>query len=455
MVSIFAITKLAIMQCFKTCFAWVLLALSILFIGGLIGRGSDTEMIRQIALCWLPFGILIIFGIGVLWMGCSSMASDIEEKRFIGTAVAPVRKSTVWIGRWIGLMISTAILLGIIFFVIGISASFVVGNERPRERLSILPESREQTIKELYEEMLSDASVDAGKELVLSQKDKEYAIAELRSQLDWQYFQLKPGLTRTWDFSLVSFNLSSDEDVLIRLSFLSSIGTIGGADGVLKIYGITMQGDSTAEPVAEYNVSSELRGNVFFSLPADALKGMKAMRVVFENAVERNDGASVFIGYGESLQVFAPSGGYWQNLLAAYFMCLGLLSIMAAMGITSGMQYSFPVAIFSSLVVMLMFVIASGNAINECVDTGTCGHNHGEEKPALFSELVREGAQGVSRAVRYTTASFINEEPLAKLGSNRLIAKKKVIEWTVVSFVILPLILCGIGSWVLSKKEFK
>lgn len=451
LLSVLAITRLAIKQCFKTCYAWLLFALSILCIAGAIGRGSEIEMVRQISLCWLPFAILIIFGIGVLWMGCSSMANDIEEKRFIGTAVAPVKKGTIWVGRWLGLLVSTALLLGVVFLLVGINGAISLGTERPREQLELLPKSKAQVIQEIYADMLATASEEAGGEFVQNEEQKQQTIDELSRQLSWQYFPLSAGASRAWEFSLNAFSLKPQEIINLKLSFLSMAGTTGGADGVLKIYSNT-----SVEPIAEFDMTSDARGNVFFELPTDKLISAESIRIVYENAPEEKGGATVLIGYEESLQVLAPKGNYWVNLFYAYLMCLGLLSIMAAMGITSGMQYSFPVAIFTALVVMLMFVIASGNAINDCADTGTCGHNHGEkEKTAQFSELVHKGAQGVSRAVHYTTASFIKEEPLAKLGSNRLIARHNVAEWSLVSFLILPLFLCLIGSVVLSRKEFK
>ena len=454
--SILAVTKLAIKQCFKTCYAWLLLVLSILCIVGLWGRGSEPEMVRQITLCWLPFAIIIIFGIGALWMGCSSMANDIEEKRFIGTAVAPVRKSTIWIGRWLGLMIASSMVLFVVFLLIGISATITIGAERPREQLELLQTAKNRTSEEIYSEMLLSASLDSGVEINQTSEAKEKAIAEIRSQLGWQYFPLKPGEKRTWDFSLDGFSSKSNETILIRLAFLSNIGTTGGADGILKIYGISSQASAQDELVHEFELSNESRGNVLLSVPFDKLSNRDIMRVVFENAVERAGGTSILVGYEESLQAFAPKGGFWLNLLYGYLMCLGILSIMAAMGITTGMQYSFPVAIFTAIVVMLMFVIASGDAVTQFDTVGDDGHNHGEEKkPALFTEAVKTGAQGVSKAVHYVTASFLEEEPLAKLGSNQLISNKRVGEWLIVSLVILPAILCMLGSFVLSRKEFK
>lgn len=450
--SILATTKLAIKQCFKTCYAWLLLVLSILCIAGAIGRGSELAMVRQISLCWLPLAIVVIFGVGILWMGCSSIANDIEEKRFIGTAVAPVKKSSVWIGRWLGLVLSTALLLAIVFFMIGINGKLAVGSERPHDKLELLPESREQTINEIYEQMLIDASRDAGGEFVQNKEQKLETMKELKRQLSWQYFPLAAGAARTWDFSLESFSLKPQEKIYLKLAFLSMSGTTGGADGMLKIYN-----KNKNELVAEFEMSSDARGNVYYEISTDKLVGASTVRVVFENASEQAEGSSVLIGYEESLEVFAPIGGFWQNLFYAYLMCLGLLSIMAAMGISFGMQYSFPVAIFSAFVVMLMLVIASGNAINEYDSESSCGHKHNgeEEKTALFSEVVRKSAQGVSSAVHYTTSAFIDEEPLSKLGSNRTISGSKVFEWSVISFIIIPFSLCIIGSVVLSKKEYK
>lgn len=456
MVAFISIMKLAIKQCFKTCFAWLLLLLSILCIVGTIGRGDEPDVIRQICLYWLPMGVLTIFCVGVIWMGCSSMANDIEEKRFIGTAVAPVKRSTIWFGRWLGLLASAAFLLAIVFVLIGINGVIRLGSARPCERLELLPEAREAAVQNIYIEMLNSLSKDADSVGVSNLEQKEEVLSELRKQIRWQYFPLHAGGIRSWDFSLDGLSLRAGEMLQIKLSFLSSIGTTGGADGTLKVYAIAQSKGDELLPVEEYVVSSESRGNVWFDVPSNALLGASAIRVEFENATEQEDGATILVGYEESLQVFAPKEGYWSNLLYAYLMCLGLLSIMAAMGITSGMQYSFPVAIFSALVVMLMLVIASGDAIGEY--TGEAGHSHSEEEeehPALFADMLRVGAQGASRVVHYITATYIEEEPLAKLGANRLISCGRVGAWSIVSFVILPLLLCGIGSLVLSKKEFK
>ena len=139
MVAFISIMKLAIKQCFKTCFAWLLLLLSILCIVGTIGRGDEPDVIRQICLYWLPMGVLTIFCVGVIWMGCSSMANDIEEKRFIGTAVAPVKRSTIWFGRWLGLLASAAFLLAIVFVLIGINGviRLEIGRASCRERVLV------------------------------------------------------------------------------------------------------------------------------------------------------------------------------------------------------------------------------------------------------------------------------------------------------------------------------
>lgn len=454
--SILAVTKLSIKQCFKTCYAWLLLVLSVLCIVGVWGRGSEPDMMRQITLCWLPSAIVIIFSIGALWMGCSSMANDIEEKRFIGTAVAPVRKSSVWIGRWLGLMIASSIVLLVVFLLIGFCATITIGAERPREQLELLQTAKNRTSEEIYSEILLSASLDSGEEINQTSELRDKAIAEIRSQLAWQYFPVKPGSSRLWDFSLDGFGPKKNETILIKLAFLSNIGTTGGADGILKIYGLSSKVNAVEELVYEHALSSELRGNVLISVPFDKLSDSDTMRVVFENAEERAGGVGILVGYEESLQAFAPNGGFWLNLFYGYLMSLGILSIMAAMGITTGMQYSFPVAIFTALVVMLMFVIASGDAINQFETISDDGHNHGgEKKPALFTETIKASAQGVSKAVHYVTASFLEEEPMAKLGANQLIEKRRVGEWLVVSLVILPAILCSLGSFVLSRKEFK
>lgn len=443
--SISAITKLTIKQCFKTYYVWILFALSILCVVGAHGRGSDPEMVRQISLCWLPIAILTIFGVGVLWMGCSSISQDIEENRFIGTAVAPVKMGVVWIGRWIGLLLSTALILGAVYFLVGINGMVSVGTERPHEKLELLPNSKDNAADEVYKQliMVNDS---------LTENQQALLLKEINTQLSGQYFPLSPGNSLSWSYSLDKFKLIPKEKIYISLSFLSMLGMSGGADGVIKIYA-----DELEEPIEQFYMTSDRRGRLRFELPTDKLINASTLHVVYENAQEETGGVRVFIGYDDSIEVEAPNGNYWMNLFFAYMMSLGLISIMAALGITYGMQYSFPVAIFSAFVMMLMLVIASGNVINEYDFESSCGHNHNgeEEKPALFYEMVHKSAQGISSAVHYTTSAFIDEEPLSKLGSNRTISGSKVFEWSLISFIIIPFFLCIIGSAVLSKKEYK
>lgn len=452
--SIFAITKLAIKQCFKTCFVWILLAFSILCIAGAMGKGSNPDMVRQIAFCWLPTGILTIFVVGVLWMGCSSIANDIEENRFIGTAVAPVRKGVVWLGRWLGLMLSTALILGVVFVLIGINGLYSCGLERPREQLVLLPEAKEQTIHEIHQHLLAEESKAAGGEFVQTPEQSERTINELRKRLESQYFPLPVASSRVWDYSLNGFDFDEGETIFLEISFLTSYGTTGGANGLVKVYGIPKEKNASVVHLYDYPTTNDVHGKTFFNIPTEHMGDMSALRIVFENASAEAGGATVFINYGESLLAFAPKGTFGINLLYAYLMSLGLLSIVAGIGVTSGMQFSFPVAIFSAFVLMLMVVIASGDTIASY--SHYSGHSHGEkQEPSVVTEIIAANAKIISKGVHYTTESYLEEEPFAKWGRNLLIHDKNVFEWVFVSFVILPFIFCLVGSSTLSHKEFK
>lgn len=457
--SIFAITKLAIKQCFRSYFVWLLLFFSILFLVGTIGRGSTPEMVRQISFCWLITGILTIFTIGVLWMGCSSMASDIEEKRFVGTAVAPVSKINVWLGRWFGLVLSTALLLALVFFVVGVNGIFSVGNGRPRDELSFGMEEKSQAINEIYEQLLDEESRLSGGEFVQTPEQKNDTLYKINNRV----FPLPVSRNCRWDFSINGFDFKENETALIQVSFLSGIGTMGGFDGTLKVYGIQksrsheISKSENLSLIEEFTITNDDCGKLNFEFDASRLTDMDKIRIEFINASEENGGATVYVNYDDSVQVFAPKGGYWLNLFYVYIMCLGLLSIVSAFGITTGMQYSFPVAIFTAFVVMLMMLIASNVSPNEIQDGSTHSHNHKEavSEPSSFNKMISVAAKNLSKAVHYTTSSFIQEEPLKKIGANRYVSGIRVARWSLVSFVILPAILCIIGSIVLFKKEFK
>ena len=108
--------------------AWRLTLLVIVFgIPLLLKSDGTAKGTVQLVLTYTLGSTTALLGIASLWMGCGTLAREIEDNVMQMVAVKPVARWRVWLGKWLGIMLLNAALMvptGLaIFFLINARAN--------------------------------------------------------------------------------------------------------------------------------------------------------------------------------------------------------------------------------------------------------------------------------------------------------------------------------------------
>ena len=120
----------------------LLLLLSVGIIPFSIGGGTAQDFIR-VSLLYSICTIVLILALASLWLGCFTMAHDIDSYQLHMVVAKPVSRVVIWLGKWTGvnlinftlLIISLAMVYGIVMYRYKVDDRFT-----PEERKAIASE---------------------------------------------------------------------------------------------------------------------------------------------------------------------------------------------------------------------------------------------------------------------------------------------------------------------------
>src|SRR2546423_7263986 len=95
------------------------LVLVVLLLGAVVGLplllkdDGTARGFTQILITYTLSTIAALLGLSTLWLGCGTLARDIEEGQLQMVAVKPIPRWQIWLGKWMGIMFLNAMLLAI------------------------------------------------------------------------------------------------------------------------------------------------------------------------------------------------------------------------------------------------------------------------------------------------------------------------------------------------------
>jgi len=102
--------KAAIRYRFVVAMAVVLLVI-VFGIPLLVKSDGTAKGTVQIVLTYTLGSTTALLGIASLWMGCGTLAREIEDNVMQMVAVKPIARWRVWLGKWLGIMLLNALLM--------------------------------------------------------------------------------------------------------------------------------------------------------------------------------------------------------------------------------------------------------------------------------------------------------------------------------------------------------
>jgi hypothetical protein len=358
---VLAIASIAVRNAIRSKVVLILLAFLLLAIFGIPLTVKDDGTVAghvRLVLSYTLGAAEFILAIATLWAGCSAISNEIDEKQLHLIVTKPVRRSQIWLGKWLGLMSINVVLLA----VGGLTAYALLQWTLRPERLSPSDQNvlSEQILvaREICRVDMIDVAPLARQELE-QRKAQGQIPADISPEAVYETlyqaflnraYTIPPGQKHTWTFHLTD-SPSKDQPLLVRFRFSTSM--IGPAPIKVRwTAGPANQPDRFQ--LEQENITGPLHT---FMIPSHVPEQGKPFLLTYENI--HPESVTIVFHPQDGLQLLAYKGGFGTNYIRALLIILFHLALLTALGITAGSLFSMPVASFVSIFVLLLLGMSS------------------------------------------------------------------------------------------------
>ncbi|MEE2948450.1 MAG: ABC transporter permease [Verrucomicrobiota bacterium] len=466
--------------------------------------GTAKGMV-QLVLTYTLGATTVLLGIASLWMGCGTLAREIEDNVMQMVAVKPVARWRVWLGKWLGIMLLNAALLvptGLaIFFLVNARANSPDLNDNQRAKLQdevlvsrssvelqkpdfTINRARAYTYSKLVELGKSDNQyTDAEQELRMSVTQPEHVLSlrpkytelieraeknpssevlEEIEELEHQAVQVSrgsreivlPGQLKTWVFEIDSDKVDRINEKPIYLRFKFNAGDEYDPKSHLCLWSVgagTGKRWPTDSEFQEMTIGSSVFHDLKLELDGGVVPDQGENRGLVVVSFANNNDKPIVFPMDDGPIILYHDGGFGMNLARGLMIIFFWLGLISAIGLMASSFLSFPVATFMSLGILL--ISASTGTLEQIVEEeGITGINHEtgrkDESSALDNVAIL-----FSKGVLSITDLVWGYSPVDHLSSGRTIT------WATLgmAFVGIVLLMGGMvsafGAFMFQRRE--
>ena len=366
---------------------WVLASLligSVVVLPLLLKDDGTARGFIQIMLAYTLSVITGLLGFSTVWLACGTLARDIEDCSMQMIAVKPVARWQIWLGKFLGITLLNAVLLGVSgASVYGLlqwrTAQMEKSANQARQagntNLANFVESQLYILRnEIFvaraalKEPMPDIESDVNKSLERVMREKNLSADQqqetrrlLRAEFLSQQQVVPPNHLRRWTIDLgLQHHLLRDRPLFMRVKF--HVAVTNDAGSYLGLWTV-----GPPNGVRAPSLPQSLAADTFheIQIPPNLFDDSGKLTIDFEN---RNNTALIF-PLEDGLEVLYREGGFGLNFTRGLAVILCWLALLAALGLAAASLLSFPVAAFCSISILL--VALSSGTLSTVVAEGT------------------------------------------------------------------------------------
>jgi len=449
--SIFPIYKLTLRSIFRERVALsmlVLLALVLLLLpAGLETDGTIQGALRMHIRYSLGFSTFLLAAM-TIWVSCASIAGDISSKRLQMVLTKPVHRTEIWWGKWLAvvtLVSCLALICGAVTYLriqtmiqtsdLSAEARQVVFSQQVTSRRPVDPVTVDLTpeAEELARQQILNGAIPENVPM-------EVVIPEMERFLKVTNNAASAGESVSWTFELdaplqegETFQLAYDYD--------------GAAMGVTLVPGAWRIDVDGKEGVRIFETNETPYGEKVIPVEVGtALAGAQYLTLTYENRSESS--GRVFFKPHQGVRLYFTTGGFLLNLVRALILICGLLSLLAAIGVSAGSIFSLPVACYVSAVVLLLQ--AFSGTVEEAVEQGIPPR---QEEQGAFSRAIQQVQFKVFEGILVVIQPLQMENPLGRVSRGIEIPPSEVFRIFLLRFTPVVLLISGLGTLAFHRRE--
>ena len=447
----FTIFKLSLRTILRERVAVSMLGLLVLILvllpSGLQGDGTVQGAIQMQVRYSLGFSFALLAGM-TLWVSCASVSGDLTSKRLQMVLTKPVSRMSVWFGKWLSVVTVVSLLGllcgGVTLFRIHqiISAAEMESAERSllqtqvltaRKPLDVPPMDLSEEAKQLFIKQQAAGALPP-------QANMEDLLPKIERYLQVERFAVDKESASSWTLPLPTPPQPGEE---FQLFYHYDGLTMGST----QVNGEWVISDPDGESFFRFPVQQSPQGGhaLPFTVPKE-MAGATSLELTFRNLAP--EGSKIFFQTDQGIRLFHQGGSFSLNLFRSVFLFCGLLSILAAIGVSAGSMFSLPVACYSTMVVLVLQ--AFSGIVSEVVEQGF------PARPEEVSSVVHLFTQArfiLFQGILILIQPMQMESPLGRVAEGVLIPSSEV--FAVLSLRFLPIIGVAalIGIFFFSKRE--
>jgi len=415
------------------------------------GDGTLSGQIR-VAITYSLGLATVILGIATLWASCASVSQDVHDKQIQLLTTKPLYRADIWLGKWIGMLTVNALLLTITGTVLygAIIWQTKAGTADPKEwravQEDILLPRRLVTPRPLpiadmaqrqFEELFKQGEV-------APDANHGDVIKSLQEKILASSLSMSPGETREWLFAIPS-RIRNNAAVQLRYRFAGSSRYRNQTDGTW------FMGPPDSPPVFAGKISGKQGGPHTLMIPSGIAQPGKTLSVRFE-AARGSHAHGVIFDHDHGVEVLIRESTFGFNLARALVIIFCHLALIAALGMTAGAIFSFPVASF--IVTALLAMSAFAHYFSLDTVKCECAHHRGHtDAHGSASSLLEQAGHVLSHHVGSLVSPVMTLNPLDELSDGLLVSWGTTGRATGLMLVLYPLVLGALGAFALARRE--
>lgn len=447
-----AIYTLTLRAALRERVVWSMLALTglvlLLLPPVLRGDGTFAGEIRMHIHYTLGFCSVLLAAM-TLWMSCGTLATDLGSKRLQMVLTKPVSRAVLWWGKWAAVSTLTTVVLLLCGIVTHLHVSHRVASaelsEAEREQIfsSTLTARRPERpvpfdVTEMVAEMMR-AHEEAG--LLPPDIPRDVIERELRNHALTMLNAASAGDSVRWAFRLSS-PLREGEGLQLAYRF------DGASMGITRIPGEWRVGRDGEEPAYTHRVHQSPSGEFVLEInEGGRFTGARDLFVEFHNLSEERD--MVFFPMHEGVALYRPGGAFAPNLLRALLLLAGLMSLLAALGVSSGGLFSLPVACYVTAVTLLLQLFSG--SVEQTLELGTT--LTGVTEPGRALQTVDRVSMAMYRGVHAVLKPLDVASPLGRASRGVSVSSGELASTLFLRMTPVLLVISLVGVLLFQRRE--
>ncbi len=396
-----------------------------------------------------------VLALATLWAACRLIAEEIEHRQIRQLVVKPVHRFQIWLGKWLGLLAMNALLLGAV-------GAIVYGAVHWHMARAAVPEAEKQALREtalagrrsiLPRGELTDAEVHQaledliGRGAIPADAPHGEAFHRVRAAMLRSRATVRPGESARWEFDMPrGWERPFERSVATALSIKFHLSQY--SLDRRRLTGEWFVGTEAEPRLHRVAIRGHLERSHRIEVPLDPETiAQERVVVTFVNAAAEVSNPAVF-QLENNVELLVRESGFGSNLVRGLIILYCKIALLAALGLCASALFSFPVASFSAVALLLAALLVHYLSVS---GPAGCGHDHGhghEEESLLHRAGERIGA-----------VLAVGVEPVASIRVLEPLSRGRWIDWKTTGralallLLLYPAVLGLVASRVLNRRE--